>query len=100
MQQFSAKDKIAVAQKIAQAVDLSKEFLGDYVADAQRFVSERGLKPSDQPQGDQVQSLVSDKGFSRVYYDGRVEPIERETFIDESIYNFLPDRFKTYKPGG
>jgi hypothetical protein len=83
-------------------LDPKKVYIGDFVADAQRFVFEKNIMPSDQVEGSSVAYLegAQEDKFIRVYNDGRIEPISREVFVDESIYNFLPARFKTYKPNG
>jgi hypothetical protein len=99
---FYAKDKMDVARNMSQVLDMSKTFIMDYIGDAQRFVIEKNIMPSDQADGGSVSQIVALKGdqFFRVYADGSTEPIKRDVYVDESIYNFLPDRFKTYKPNG
>lgn len=98
---FYAKDKLAIAKQLMSTLDPTKVYIGDFVSDAQRFVQEKGIMPSDQITGDAVAQVTADKNsFSRVYNDGRVEPIDQQAYTEEVIYNFLPPRFKTYKPGG
>ena len=99
---FYAKDKVAVARKVMGIIDPRKIYVGDYVTDAQRFVFDKEIMPSDQPEGSAVVHIAGgqDNKFARIYYDGRTESIGEEVYVDESIYNFLPDRFKTYKPRG
>lgn len=99
---FYAKDRIAVAKKVMGVVDPRQVYVGDYVADAQRFVFDKEIMPADQPEGGAVVYIAGaqDDKFKRIYYDGRTENISQEVYVDESIYNFLPDRFKTYKPNG
>jgi len=99
---FYAKDKIDVAQKIMELAGPGKVIVQEYIGDAQKFVIDKNIMPSDEPVGDAV-GLISgaqDGKFARVYYDGKSEPIDQDTFIDESVYNVLPERFKTYKPNG
>ena len=99
---FYAKDKLAVAKKAMTMLDPKKVYVGDFVADAQRFVFDNNIMPSDVPEGAAVVHLAGGQEgkFARIYYDGRTEPISQEVYTEESIYNLLPDRFKTYKPGG
>jgi hypothetical protein len=90
-----------IAQRASQVVDLSQMYLGDVVADAHSFIKERNIMPSDQEEGDAVALVYADQhNYSRIYKDGRKEPISKETYVAESIYNFLPERFKTYRPNG
>ena len=99
---FYAKDKIAIAKNLMETLDPGKFYIGEYIADAQRFVEEKGIMPGDQSDGGAVAHIApgKNKQHSRIYYDGMAESIDEKTFVDESIYNFLPDRFKTYKPNG
>ena len=99
---FYAKDKIDVARKIMEHAGPGKITVQEFVGDAQRFVIDKEIMPSDEPVNDAV-GLISgaqDGKFARIYYDGRTEPIGQDVFVDESIYNVLPERFKTYKPNG
>lgn len=98
---FYAKDKLAVAKQLMSTVDPTKVYIGDFVADAQRFVQDKGIMPSEQLTGDAVAQVSSDgNNFMRVYHDGHTQSISQEVYVDESVYNFLPARFRTYKPGG
>ena len=99
---FYAKDRIAVAERAMKVLDPRNVYVGDYVTDAQRFVYDKEIMPSDQVEGGAVVYIAGeqDDKFARIYYDGRTEPISREVYVEESIYNFLPDRFKTYRPNG
>ena len=97
---FYAKDKLAVAKRAMEVLDPKTVYVGDYVADAQRFVFDNDIMPADNPEGEAVVHIAGGDKFARIYYDGRTEPISHETYVEESIYNFLPDRFKTYKPFG
>ena len=84
-----------------KVIDPGKNYIGDYVADAQQFVVANNIAPSDAPDGESVVHVAQGKGgYARVYYDGKTEPINEEVFLQEVVYNFLPDRFKTYKPNG
>jgi len=99
---FYAKDKLAVAKRAMEVLDPRKVYVGDFVADAQRFVKDNNIMPADNIQGDSVVHIAGgqDGKFARIYYDGHTEPIGQDVYTSESIYNLLPDRFKTYKPNG
>ena len=99
---FYAKDKLAVAKRVMEVLDPKKVYVGDFVGDAQRFVIDKKIMPSEDVDGSSVVHVAGGQGnnFARVYYDGNIETIDEKTYVDESIYNFLPDRFKTYKPNG
>ena len=99
---FYAKDKLAVAKRAMTILDPKKVYVGDFVADAQRFVQDNNIMPSENAEGDAVVHITGGQSgtFASIYNDGRTEPISQETYVDESIYNLLPDRFKTYKPNG
>lgn len=98
---FYAKDRIAVAKNVSKVIDPKKAYIGDFVSDAQRWVFDNKISPGE-PKGDNVVYIAPGKDgtFARIYYDGHAEPIDEETYKEESIYNFLPNRFKTYRPGG
>lgn len=99
---FTVGDKLDVINKLKNVVDLSAVYIGDYLYDAQRFVLDKHIEPSDDMEPNAVVYIASGKqaNHARVYYDGKTEPITEETYVAENIYNFLPDRFKQYKPNG
>ena len=100
---FYARDKLEIAQRVSKLLGpegLKTQFIGDYVADAQQFVRDNNIMPSDEVNTGSVLHVAGGQGdeFARIYYDGKQEVIDRETYVKESMYNFLPARFKTYTP--
>jgi len=98
---FYAKDKLAVTDKIrAGDFDLTKGFVGDMVNEAQAFVKAARIMPSETIVPEAVGKISYDKknGFNRIYNNGRVEKIDEGTFMREVVYNYVPERFKTYNP--
>lgn len=95
-----AREKILVAARImAAGLDMKSNFVGDYVDDAQLFITQNGLESSDTPLPEAL-NRVEQKGdkYLRVYNDGRQEGISRDQYVSEVVYNYLPQRFKTYTP--
>ena len=95
-----AREKMLVAAGIiASGLDLKTQYIGDFVDDAQMFITANELTSSDEPVPGAVNKVVqSGNKYLRVYNDGRQEDIPREAYINEVVYNYLPQRFKTYVP--
>jgi len=95
---FYTKDKVEVAQRAAEVLDPKKVSLVDFVMDAQRFVIENNIMPSDEVEADDIVRIAAEGNkFSRIRADGGVENIDYKTYVRESVYNLLPQRFKKYK---
>ena len=95
-----AKEKILVAAKIlAAGLDAKSIFVGDFVDDAQMFISQNNLDSSDELLPGAVSRVIHDGDkYLRVYNDGRQEAIPKDVYTNEVVYNYLPQRFKTYTP--
>ena len=95
-----AREKMLVAAGIvASGLDLKTHYVGDFVDDAQMFITNNSLMSSEELIPGAV-SKVTRKGdkYLRVYNDGREEDIPQEVYTNEVVYNYLPQRFKTYVP--
>ena len=95
-----AREKMLVAAGIiASGLDLKTQYIGDFVDDAQMFISANKLTSSNDLVPGAVNKVVKDGNkYLRVYNDGRQEDIPREVYTNEVVYNYLPQRFKTYAP--
>ena len=95
-----AREKMLVASKIlAAGLDVKNNFIGDFVDDAQLFITQNSLDSSDDLLPGAL-NRVEQRGdkYLRVYNDGREERITKELYVNEVVYNYLPQRFKTYTP--
>ena len=95
-----AREKLLVASRImAAGLDVKSNFIGDFVDDAQLFITQNNLDSSDEllPGALDRVERRGDK-YLRIYNDGREEVISREAYVNEVVYNYLPSRFKTYIP--
>lgn len=95
-----AREKILVAAKIlAAGLDAKSNFVGDFVDDAQMFITQNNLGFSEEVLPGAVSRVIRDGDkYLRIYNDGRQEVISREVYVNEVVYNYLPQRFKTYIP--
>ncbi len=95
-----AREKMLVASKIlAAGLDMKSNFVGDFVDDAQLFITQYNLDSSDELLPGAL-DRVEQRGdkYIRIYNDGREEDISKEVYVNEAVYNYLPQRFKTYTP--
>ena len=64
---FYTKDKVEVAQRAAEVLDPKKVSLVDFVMDAQRFVIENNIMPSDEVEADDIVRIAAEGNkFSRL----------------------------------
>ena len=96
MSKLTSKEKFVMAGKLmASGLDLRKNFLSEHISDAQKFIEENKLYESEDE--GMMGVIKKGDGYVRVYSDHE-EEISKEAYINEVIYNYLPERFKTYKP--
>jgi hypothetical protein len=102
MPKFSAEDQLEIIRNLKEAgVDIYREPLHEYVNKLNEFTYTMGVDPVEERDDGVVDSVEHDQQsqqFFRRYKNGTVEVIPPEVYQNEVMYNFLPLRFKSYKP--
>ncbi len=97
---MKAKDKIEVVSNIReQGLDLSQNLLAPLVAQVEKYANKKKLEPSEEPVVGAVERFVrtENKKFIAVLNDGVQINISPQFYQAESLYNFLPSRYRTMK---
>jgi len=94
---FRASDKLEILSNLrSQGVDITERLLAPLVAQVEGYAKQKRLTPSDEPVLSAVDMFVAgDKKFRALTNSGGSIEVSAETFRAESLYNFLPRRFKT-----
>lgn len=99
---FTAKDKLEVANNIREAgFDMSAGFIGDVMAQVEKYWRKSDLPASDNPIPKAVYQYIKHPQTQMpfmVINDGSVQPVGEDVFAAESNYNFLPEKYRTYVP--
>lgn len=97
---LSGKDKFDIVKKLrASGFDITQGFLQDYVYKVQELVYAKNISPADRPDNPVEKVVGQGNDFYRLYKNGRTEKINKDVYSMEAMYNFVPDRFRTYVPG-
>lgn len=98
---FYARDKLEVVSKLRKAgFDFTSGHVESSVQEVQDFVKRMNIYPSETPDKLAVSRIENDSqnGFHRIYKDKVIEKIDQKTFMNEVLYNFVPERFRNYNP--
>jgi len=102
MGRFNAQDQLDVIASFSQVgLEMFRQPLPEYVQSVNNFVYDMGLEPTDKPDPESVGRIGFDQetnAYYREYHGGRTEEIDKGTYQNELMYNYLPQRFRTYKP--
>jgi len=101
---FYANDKQDIVNNLIRNNFRPQSLLfSDVIADLQSLVTRLDIQPEDNLSSPAVDSYRVGSGggepdYFRVYTDGKIEPIDHQTFTSERGYNLLPKRYRTYNP--